>query len=116
MIKNIFRSILLLSIVASSSVAMATTSIEGATTIGSASNSFTPSAKVGISITSLPTSYTATSAHLNGTFQYGTVGGSGTTQDASKIFSAPIPTQSGSIGAPTTTDSATTLPSGVTWN
>lgn len=116
MIKNIIRSFLVLSIVASSSLAFAAVSITGSTTIGGASNTFTPSAKVGMSLTSTAIAYTATSAHLSGTFQYGTVGGTGTTQDSSKIYSAPIPTQSGTVGAPTATDSAVTLPTGVTWN
>ena len=115
MTKSIIKSIILLSIVASSSVAMATVSIIGATTVGTASNSFSPSAKVGMSVTSTAIAYTATSAHLSGTFQYGTTGGTGSANDSSKIYNAPIPTQSGTVGTPTATNSATALPTSVTW-
>lgn len=114
MSKLIFRSLLILAVVASSTVAMATTTITGATTIGSASNSFTPSSKVGISIISTANSYAAAACHVNGTFEYGTVGGSGTTQDTSKIFSKAIPAQTGTIGAPTAQTSATEL-TGTGW-
>jgi len=111
--KTIFSSVLLLVVLASASAAMAVVTIEGATTIGSASNSFTPSAKVGLSVTATTIAYAATSCHLNGTLQYGTVGGTGTAKDASKIYSSAIISQTGkTIGYPQQTDSATDLPTG----
>ncbi|MEI6827263.1 MAG: hypothetical protein WCK54_16845 [Desulfuromonadales bacterium] len=91
----------------SASTAFAVTTIEGSTTIGG--GTFTPSSKVGIKIISTATSYAATSAHVSGTYQYGTVGGSGVTGDPSKILKKAIPTQSGTIGAPEDPASATGL-------
>lgn len=84
--------------------------ITGSTTIGS--GTFTPSAKVGIKLISAPGSYAATSAHVNGTFEYGTVGGTGVTGDPSKILKKTIPAQSGTVGVPTAPASATALESG----
>jgi hypothetical protein len=113
--KTILSSVLLLAVVALAPAAMAATSIIGATTLGSATNSFTPSTKVGLSVISTQTAYAASSCHVNGTFQYGTVGGTGSAQDASKIYQADIPTgQSGDYGKPTDPASATALGS-VTW-
>jgi len=115
MTKLILRSFLVISMLASATVAMATTSITGATTIGSASNSFTPSAKVGISISASSTSYAAAACHLSGTFEYGTVGGAGTTQDVSKIYSKAIPSQTSyTVGTPTSQTSSTAL-TGTGW-
>jgi hypothetical protein len=116
--KTIFSSVLMLVVLASASAAMASTSITGSTTLGNATNSFTPSAKVGIFISSIATSYAATSCHLNGTYQYGTVGGTGTAADPSKIYTKAIPSQSAyTIGTPSDTSSTTTdLPGGfATW-
>lgn len=115
--KSIFKAFLFLAIAGSATTAMATQTISGTTTIGSG-NTFTPSAKVVISVTSLPTAYTATSAHLNGTKQYGTVGGAnitGTNTDPSKIYVADYTTEAGSdVATPVATDSATQLPD-ATW-
>ena len=114
--KQIYKVMLILAIVGCSSMAHATKSINGTVTIGGATNTFTPSAKVGMSVTATVAAYTATSCHLNGSFQYGTVGGTGTTQDASKIYKAPFPSQSSTLyGTPTVTDTAITLPTAVTW-
>jgi len=94
-----------------SSALAAGTSIVGTVTIGG--GSFTPSSKVGLSIASQSTSYAAASAHLNGTYEYGTVGGTGLTgsyTDTSKIYQGDIPSQSGkTIGTPTQQTSATSL-------
>lgn len=110
MTKLIFRSFLVVFMLVSASAAMATVTINGATTIGSASNSFTPSAKVGISITSTANSYAAGACHVSGTFEYGTVGGTGTTEDVSKIYSKAIPAQgTNTTCAPTSQTSATAL-------
>ena len=107
--KTIFCSVLMLVVLASASGAMAVTTIIGATTLGNASNSFTPSTKVGISVLSTLTAYAATSCHVNGSYEYGTVGGTGTTQDPSKIYQATIPAQTGSVGVPDAPTSATAL-------
>ena len=110
--KQILKAFLVLAIVGAASSAMALTTISGQTTIGSG-NSFTPSAKVVISISSISTSYTAGSAHLNGTNEYGTVGGAnltGTFADPSKVYSEPYTTTAGSsVATPTSQSSATQL-------
>lgn len=115
--KQVLRAFLVLTVLGFAASASATTSITGATTIGSAANTFTPSAKVGISISSSATSYAAAACHVNGTFEYGTIGGtnlSGSFTDTSKIYKKDIPTQSGTVGAPTAQTSATSL-SGTGW-
>lgn len=113
--KRILKSFLLLAVVGSASTAMATQTISGTVTIG-AGNTFSPSAKVVLSVTSVATAYTATSAHLNGTKQYGTVGGAnitGTYTDPSKIYVADYATPSTATAAqPLATDSATQLVAG----
>jgi hypothetical protein len=110
--KQILKAFLVLAIVASASTAMAGATIVGTVTIG-AGNTFTPSTKVGINIMSTSTSYAAAGAHLNGTKEYGTVGGSGLAagQDPSKIYSKDIPSQvaTATVGAPTTQTDATQL-------
>ena len=116
--KQILKAFILLTIVGFASSAMATATINASTTIGSG-NTFTPSAKVGISITSGTLSYAAGSCHVNGTKEYGTVGGTGLTgtySDTSKIYIKDIPTQtSGSTSCvPTSQNSATQLQG--TWN
>ena len=95
------------------STAFATVTINSSTSI--AGGNFTPSSKVGMSVTSSSTSYAVTSCHVSGTFEYGSGGGSTYTGDPSKIMSATIPTQTGSVGVPTATTVATGLPTGVTW-
>jgi hypothetical protein len=85
--------------------------ITTSTTIGN--GSFTPSNKVGIKIVSAATSYAATSAHVSGTFEYGTVGGAGVTGDPSKILKkAYTPASGATVGAPTAPASATALADG----
>lgn len=116
--KQILKAFLVLAIAGAASSAMATTSITGQTTIGNG-NTFSPSSKVGISITAIPTSYAAGSCHVNGTKEYGTVGGTGitgTNNDPSKIYSENIPTQSSTNtnGVPTSQSSATAL-QGSSW-
>lgn len=113
--KFILNSLVALALIVPASAAMATVTISGQTSLGS--SSFTPSAKVGISITATASAYAATSCHLNGTYEYGTVGGTGTTQDPSKIYSATIPSQSSTatVGAPDATTTATALPTAATW-
>lgn len=111
--QQILKAFLVLAVVGSASAAKATVTISQTVTIG-AGNTFSPSTKVGISMTSISTSYTAGSCHLNGTKEYGTVGGSGITgtyADPSKIYSANIPTQAttNTVGVPTTQSSATAL-------
>ncbi|OGT98678.1 MAG: hypothetical protein A2X80_01510 [Geobacteraceae bacterium GWB2_52_12] len=90
--------------------------ITGSTVIGN--GSFTPSNKVGIAIISSATSYAATSAHLSGTFEYGTVGGAGVTGDPSKILKKAYTSDStavtANIGQPTDPASATALADGYT--
>jgi hypothetical protein len=105
--KQILKSFLILAVVGSASAASATTSINSTITIG-AGNTFTPSTKVGISTSAVPTSYTAASCHLNGTKEYATIGGSNLTvnanlDDPSKIYSTDIPVQSttNTVGVPT---------------
>ena len=87
------------------------TVISSSTTIGG--GTFAPSTKVGLSAYSASTSYTVTSAHLSGTFQYGSGGGSAYTGDPTKIMYATIPSQAtnATVGAPIPTTSATALPS-----
>ncbi len=86
--------------------------ITGSTTIGS--GTYSPSNKVGINIVSTATSYGATSAHLSGTFQYGTGGGTAFTGDPTKILKKAYTAASdATVGAPDT-PSATALPTG-TW-
>ncbi len=110
--KQILKAFLLLAIVGAASAANAQSTISDTVTIG-AGNTFTPSAKVVISISSIATSYTAASAHLNGTKQSGTVGGAnitGTYNDPSKIYTADYTTTSGSsIATPTAQTSASSL-------
>ncbi len=116
--KQILKAFLVLSIVGTASTAMATQTISGVTTIGGAANTFSPSANVVISLTSISTSYCAGSAHLNGIKEYGTCGGSGVTgigSDVSKIYSQDYKTTSGStIATPTGQTSATSL-QGTSW-
>lgn len=115
--KQILKAFLLLAIAGSASTAMAVTSIVEESTIGNG-NTFTPSAKVGIYIISSPLSYAATSCHLNGTMEYGTVGGTNTTQDPSKIYSQAIPTQAttNTWGIPDQPGSAITITgTGTAW-
>jgi len=86
--KQIFKALLVLAVVGSASAAMAAQTISGTVTIGS--GTFSPSAKVVIMIASNATAYAATSAHLNGLKEYGTVGGAnqtGTASDPSKVYS-----------------------------
>jgi hypothetical protein len=113
--KQILKAFLVLAVVASASTAMATTSIVSTTMIG-AGNTFTPSTKVGISVTAINTSYVAGSCHLNGTKEYGTLGGSNLTvaagkDDTSKIYTKDIPTQAttNTVGVPTPQTSALAL-------
>ena len=118
--KQILKAFLVLAIVGAASAAMAAQTISGECTIG-AGNTFTPSSKVVIQIASIPTSYTASSAHLNGTKQYGTSGGSGlagSNADPSKIYSRDYTSTSGStIATPTAqTDGITLQPADSSWN
>jgi len=117
--KQVLKALLVLAVLSFAATASATTTITGATTIGSSANSFTPSAKVGISITSISTSYVAGSCHVNGTFEYATLGGTGITgtyTDTSKIYKKDIPSQTGkTVGTPTSQSSATAL-QGSDWN
>jgi hypothetical protein len=115
--KQILKAFLILAVAGSASTAFAT-SITGTVTIGGPANTFTPSAKVALSVTSGATSYCAGSAHLNGTKEFATCGGTGITgtTDVSKIYSKDYTTTSGStVATPTTQDSATTL-AGSGWN
>ena len=116
--KQILKAFLVLAVVGSASAAMAETTIVGTTMIG-AGNTFTPSTKVGISITAIPTSYVAASCHLNGTKEYGTLGGSNLNvvagkDDPSKIYSKPIPAQATDavVGKPSAQTSALQLSTG----
>lgn len=92
------------------------TDIIGGTSIAIGNGTFTPSNKVGIKIWSSASSYAASSAHLNGTFEYGTVGGTGVTGDPSKILKKAHTTSSAEstagYGIPTAPASATALGSG----
>lgn len=115
--KQVLKAFLVVAIVASASTAMAITSFTGsAVTIGN--GTFSPSAKVLINIMSIPTSYAATSAHLNGLKQYATVGGAnltGTFTDPSKIYSKVYATTPGSaVATPDTGLTATSL-TGTGW-
>lgn len=109
--KIAFKIAFIAAVAMCASTAFAQGSINASTVIGG--GSFTPSAKVGISISSGDTSYAAASCHLNGTYEYGTVGGSGLTgtfNDASKVYQEAIPSgQTGSVGTPTAQSSATQL-------
>lgn len=88
-------------------------SITSSTTIGG--GTYAPSTKVGVLLVSLPASYGATSCHLNGTIEYGTVGGTGVTGDPTKIMSKPYTSATTSgIGIPEA-PTALALPAG-TWN
>lgn len=111
--KQIFRAFLVLAVAGCASTAMAgTASITSGVTLGSSANSFSPSSKVGLSLTSDGVSYSVTAAHVAGSLQYGSGGGTTFTGDTSKILSAPIPDQAGlQVGTPTATSSATSLPS-----
>lgn len=117
--KQILKVFLVLAVVASASTAMATQTISSTVTIG-AGNTFSPSAKVVISLASIATSYTATSAHLNGTKEYGTSGGSGLAgsySDPSKVYTRDYTTTTGSaVATPTTQDDAITLKPTSGWN
>ena len=117
--KQIFKALLILAVIGSASAAMAAQTISGTVTIG-AGNTFTPSAKVVIQIASIATSYTATSAHLNGTKQYGTSGGSGLAgsfADPSKLYQMDYTTTAGSaIATPTQQTDAKTLQPTTGWN
>jgi hypothetical protein len=105
------KKVLILSLVLSLYAAVAfAADITSSTVIGN--GAFTPSSKVGIKLISLPSSYAATSAHVNGTFQYGTVGGSGVVGDPSKIVKKTLPTQTGTVGAPDAPESATSIGTG----
>jgi hypothetical protein len=114
--KSIYSLVLMFAITAFATSAMAVTTITGQTVLGSGANSFTPSAKVGLKVLSSATSYAATACHLNGTTQYGTVGGSGTTQDASKIYTKPIPTQQSTNTAGVPDDPTSPTDIGTGWN
>ena len=105
--KKLFILVAILAMVGFTSSAFATDTIIDSTVIGG--GAFTPSTKVGFSVTSQSTSYAAASAHVNGTFQYGTGGGSAFTDDPSKIYKSDIPTQTGTVGAPTSQTDATQL-------
>ena len=88
--------------------------IISSTTIGG--GVYTPSTKVGINVKSALTSYAATSAHLNGSFQYGTGGGSAYAGDASKILQKAYTATSGdTVGIPEVPTDATTLANISTW-
>ena len=117
--KQILKAFLILAVVGSASAAMAAQTISGTVTIG-AGNTFSPSTKVVLQIASIPTSYTATSAHLNGTKEYGTSGGSnlaGSYPDPSKIYTRDYTTTSGSsIATPTAQTDAITLQPTTGWN
>jgi len=97
------------------STSFAAPNITGSTTIGG--GTYAPSAKVGVSIKSNATAYAATSAHLSGTYQYGTVGGVVVApDDPTKIKQATIPSQTGlTVGTPTDVATAGVLPASVTW-
>ena len=115
--KQILKAFLLLSIVGAASTAMATQTIDQTVTIG-AGNTFTPSSKVVITLTSIATSYVAGSAHLNGTKEYATCGGSnvtGTYNDVSKIYSEDYTTTSGSTVATPTSQTSATAMQGTHW-
>lgn len=108
--KKILNTLMVLAGIGCASTAMATVTITGSVTIGG--GSFTPSNKVGLSATASATSYAAGSCHVSGTYEYGTVGGSGITgsfSDTSKIYQKTIPAQTGTVGAPTSQSSATAL-------
>jgi hypothetical protein len=99
--KQVLKALVVLTVVGSASAAMATQTINGTVTIG-AGNTFSPSTKVVISVASIATSYTACSAHLNGTKEYATVGGTGitgTNTDPSKIYARDYTTTAGSTVA-----------------
>jgi hypothetical protein len=111
--KQILKALMVLAVIGSASTAMATQTISGAVTIGAGSNTFAPSSKVVISLTSISTSYCAGSAHLNGIKEYGTCGGTGITgsfTDVSKVYVKDYTTTSGStVATPTAQSSATQL-------
>jgi len=110
--KQIFKAFLVLAIVGSASAAMAAQTISQTVTIGT--GTFSPSAKVVIMIASSATSYAATSAHLNGLKEYGTVGGAnivGTFSDPSKVYSRAYATTpaTSTIATPASPTSASEL-------
>ncbi|MBT0664554.1 hypothetical protein KI809_09610 [Geobacter pelophilus] len=109
------KVITILAVLCFSTSALAAQSITTTTSIGG--GSFTPSAKVGISITSAANSYTATSCHVSGKKEFGSAGGTGITNtltDTSKIYSKAIPAQqaNATVCVPTATNSATAGPDG----
>jgi hypothetical protein len=83
---TIFLTFVVLGLFISASIALGATSITSQTSIGS--SPFTPSSNVCVSVASTATQYGATSAHLNGNYQYGTCGGSSLASacDPSKIY------------------------------
>jgi len=111
--KQVLKAFLVIAIVAASSAAYAEQTISGTVTIGNGQNTFSPSSKVVISLSSIATSYCAGSAHLNGIVEYGTCGGTGITgtyNDVSKIYSQPYTTTTGATaGTPTAQSDATQL-------
>jgi len=112
--KQILKAFLVLAVVGSASAAMAAQTIDATVTIG-AGNTFSPSTKVVLQIASISTSYTATSAHLNGTKEYGTSGGSalaGSYSDPSKVYTRDYTTTTASTKATPTpqTDGITLQP------
>ena len=115
--KQILKAFLVLAVVGSASSAMATQTISTTVTIGSG-NTFTPSAKVVISVTSAATSYCAGSAHLNGTKEYGTCGGvgiTGTYNDTSKIYAQDYTTTANATAATPTSQTSATALQGSNW-
>jgi hypothetical protein len=115
--KQIFKALLVLAVVGSASAAMAAQTISGIVTIGS--GTFSPSAKVVIMIASNATAYAATSAHLNGLKEYGTVGGAnqvGAAGDPSKIYSKDYTTPSGKTEAQPSTPTSPTDLGWTTWD
>jgi hypothetical protein len=113
--KNILLSIAVV-LAAATGAFGAAADITGSTSIGN--GTFSPSNKVGIRIISTATSYAATSAHLSGNVQYGTVGGSGVTGDPSKIvkqsYAADSTATTAGIGQPIAPATALALASGYT--
>lgn len=102
----------------SASSVFAQTNIIGGTSLAVGTGVFTPSSKVGILVTSSASSYAAASTHLNATFEYGTVGGTGVTGDPSKILKKVHATSAAETtagyGIPTAPASATALGTGFT--
>lgn len=92
---------------------LAVTTITGSTTIGG--SPFSPSAKVTVNVTtdSAGTQYGASSAHVNGSFEYGTCGGRNldTACDPSKVYKNPY-SKSDDPATPTTPTSNGSFVSG----